>query len=73
MLTLQYRLSSVFGSESIVVWNKLSNLSPNENNDDDDDDYDIGGRMMMMMMMMMGDLNMGTEPCMRAVEPHFVL
>ena len=42
MLTLQYRLSSVFGSESIVVWNKLSNLSPNENNDDDDDDYDMG-------------------------------
>ena len=38
----------------------------------------IWGRMMMMMlmmmmMMMMGDLNMGTAPCMRAVEPHFVL
>ena len=43
MLTLQYRLSSVFGSESITVRNKLSNLSPNENNDDDDDDdYDMG-------------------------------
>ena len=25
------------------MWNKLSNLSPNENNDDDDDDdYDMG-------------------------------
>ena len=33
----------MFGSESITVRNKLSNLSPNENNDDDDDDdYDMG-------------------------------
>ena len=42
MLTLQYRLSFVFGSESITVRNKLSNLSPNENNDDDEYDYDMG-------------------------------
>ena len=37
-------------------------------------------RTMMMMMMvvvvvvvMVGDLNIGTEPCIRAVEPHLVL
>ena len=28
---------------------------------------------MTMMLMLMGDLNIGTEPCMRAVEPHLVL